>query len=81
MCKSFFQHPHKPEFGLLFDIDGVLVRGKKVLPTARDAIRQLVNSNGQFWVPSIFVTNAGNSLRQSKAKQLSEWLDAEVLLC
>ena len=29
-------------------------------------------------VPTIFVTNAGNSLRQEKADKLSEWLDIPI---
>lgn len=68
----------EPEFGILFDIDGVLVRGKKVLPFAPSAFERLVNSDGKFRVPTVFVTNAGNSLRQSKADQLSNWLGVEV---
>ena len=33
---------------------------------------------GKFRVPTVFVTNAGNTLRQTKADQLSEWLKVEV---
>ena len=44
----------------MFDIDGVLVRGKEVLPAAIQAFRKLVDKNGQFRVPVIFVTNAGS---------------------
>uniref|UniRef100_A0A8U7M581 Haloacid dehalogenase-like hydrolase domain-containing 5 n=1 Tax=Corvus moneduloides TaxID=1196302 RepID=A0A8U7M581_CORMO len=63
-----------PSFGFLFDIDGVLVRGKTPIPAARTAFRKLVNSQGQFLVPVVFVTNAGNCLRQEKADQLSHLL-------
>lgn len=71
------------DFGFLFDIDGVIVRGKKLLPSAKDAFRMLIDENGKFKVPVLFVTNAGNTLRQKKAKALSDWLDIEVfyLLC
>ncbi len=31
-----------------------------------------------FCVPTIFVTNAGNSLRQEKADKLSEWLNIPI---
>ena len=72
------QQKHLPSFGLLFDIDGVLVRGRKVLPTAQAAFQRLVDSNGEFRVPTVFVTNAGNALRREKANKLSEWLDTEV---
>ncbi|KAL4227160.1 Haloacid dehalogenase-like hydrolase domain-containing 5 [Mactra antiquata] len=69
----------KVDFGFLFDIDGVIVRGKKLLPSAKDAFRMLIDENGKFKVPVLFVTNAGNTLRQNKAKALSEWLDIEIV--
>lgn len=88
MCFFFFQSTYIPylylqegkkaDFGFLFDIDGVFVRGKKVLPQARDAIRLLVDEKGKFRHPVLFVTNAGNTLRQNKAAALSGWLDVEV---
>lgn len=67
----------KCQFGFIFDIDGVIVRGRKPLPTAREAFQLLVRDK-QFTVPTLFVTNAGNSLRSRKAQQLSEWLGIEV---
>ncbi|CAL8129694.1 unnamed protein product [Orchesella dallaii] len=66
------------KFGLLFDIDGVIVRGRKVLPFAPEAFRHLLDGNGNFRVPTVFVTNAGNLLRHDKAVQLSKWLDTEI---
>uniref|UniRef100_A0A8B9G858 Haloacid dehalogenase-like hydrolase domain-containing 5 n=1 Tax=Amazona collaria TaxID=241587 RepID=A0A8B9G858_9PSIT len=63
-----------PSFGFLFDIDGVLVRGKTPIPAAKTAFQKLVNSQGQFVAPVVFVTNAGNCLRQEKAAQLSQLL-------
>uniref|UniRef100_A0A8U8AT15 Uncharacterized protein n=1 Tax=Geospiza parvula TaxID=87175 RepID=A0A8U8AT15_GEOPR len=69
------QHPSLlPSFGFLFDIDGVLVRGRTPIPAARAAFGKLVNPQGQFLVPVVFVTNAGNCLRQKKAEQLSHLL-------
>jgi ribonucleotide monophosphatase NagD (HAD superfamily) len=65
-------------FGLLFDIDGVIVRGKEVLSSAPKAFQKLVDKHGKFRIPTVFVTNSGNSLRHQKAKQLSEWLGIEV---
>ncbi|NWY19197.1 HDHD5 hydrolase, partial [Aphelocoma coerulescens] len=67
-----------PSFGFLFDIDGVLVRGKTPIPAARTAFRKLVNSQGQFLVPVVFVTNAGNCLCQEKADQLSHLLGVPI---
>ncbi|CAF4142078.1 unnamed protein product [Rotaria socialis] len=68
----------EPHFGLLFDIDGVLTRGRKLLPYTRDAFRKLVTTSGQFRVPTVFVTNAGNELRSSKAAKLSQILGIPV---
>ncbi|XP_026775162.2 haloacid dehalogenase-like hydrolase domain-containing 5 [Pangasianodon hypophthalmus] len=65
-------------FGLLFDIDGVLVRGKTPIPAAKQCFRNLVDGNGKYKVPVVFVTNAGNSVRQTKAEQLSHLLEVEV---
>ena len=71
----------KPGFGFLFDIDGVILRGKKVLPSAIQAFKSLTDGKGRFRVPCIFVTNAGNTLRQNKAAQLSDLLGVEVRIC
>ncbi|NXT35183.1 HDHD5 hydrolase, partial [Pelecanoides urinatrix] len=67
-----------PSFGFLFDIDGVLVRGKTPIPAAKTAFQKLINSQGQFLVPVVFVTNAGNCLRQKKADQLSHLLGVPI---
>jgi len=32
-----------PDFGILFDIDGVIVRGKRVLPSSPEAFKLLVD--------------------------------------
>ncbi|KAL7858069.1 hypothetical protein AOLI_G00181710 [Acnodon oligacanthus] len=65
-------------FGLLFDIDGVLVRGRTPIPAAKQCFRKLVDGNGKYKVPVVFVTNAGNCVRQTKAEQLSHLLEVEV---
>ncbi|XP_069048123.1 haloacid dehalogenase-like hydrolase domain-containing 5 [Lepisosteus oculatus] len=67
-----------PSFGLLFDIDGVLVRGRTPIPAAKTCFQKLVDGAGRFRVPVVFVTNAGNCLRQAKAEELSHLLDVEV---
>jgi len=64
--------------GLLFDIDGVILRGKRVIPAAKAAMERLTDSNGKFTVPTVFVTNAGNSLCKTKADQLSKALDMDI---
>uniref|UniRef100_A0A8C6UL83 Haloacid dehalogenase like hydrolase domain containing 5 n=1 Tax=Neogobius melanostomus TaxID=47308 RepID=A0A8C6UL83_9GOBI len=65
-------------FGLLFDIDGVLVRGRTPIPEAKQCFRKLVDHNGKYKVPVVFVTNAGNCMRQTKAEHLSHILETEV---
>ncbi|KAF7236851.1 Haloacid dehalogenase-like hydrolase domain-containing 5 [Varanus komodoensis] len=67
-----------PSFGFLFDIDGVLLRGRLVIPAAKKAFQKLTDSKGQFRVPVAFVTNAGNCSRDSKAEELSEALGFKV---
>ncbi|KFP40859.1 Cat eye syndrome critical region protein 5, partial [Chlamydotis macqueenii] len=47
-------------------------------PAAKTAFQKLVNSQGQFLVPVVFVTNAGNCLRQEKADQLSHLLGVPI---
>uniref|UniRef100_H2Z419 Haloacid dehalogenase-like hydrolase domain-containing 5 n=1 Tax=Ciona savignyi TaxID=51511 RepID=H2Z419_CIOSA len=65
-------------FGLLFDIDGVLVRGKTPIPAAREMFKRLTNPDGRFKVPTVFVTNAGNALARTKADQLSNAMGVEI---
>lgn len=76
--KCFGSQGGQPEFGLLFDIDGVIVRGKKVIKSVPESFQKLVDRNGTFRVPTVFVTNAGNALRHDRAKQLTNWLGVEV---
>ncbi|KAL0967990.1 hypothetical protein UPYG_G00260710 [Umbra pygmaea] len=70
--------PGKGSFGLLFDIDGVLVRGRTPIPAAKQIFRNLVDRKGKYKMPVVFVTNAGNSMRQTKAEQLSHLMEVEV---
>ncbi|XP_017274325.1 haloacid dehalogenase-like hydrolase domain-containing 5 [Kryptolebias marmoratus] len=65
-------------FGLLFDIDGVLVRGRTPIPAAKQCFKNLVDRNGKYKVPVVFVTNAGNCMRHTKAEHLSHLLEVEV---
>ncbi|XP_046835335.1 haloacid dehalogenase-like hydrolase domain-containing 5 [Vespa crabro] len=68
----------KPKFGLLFDIDGVIVRGKNVLPPVVESFKKLRGEDGKFRVPTVFVTNSGNALRSQKAADLSKWIGFEI---
>ena len=63
--------------GFVFDIDGVLVRGRAVLPMARQAMSRLC-CRGEWSVPVVFLTNGGGVLESTKARQLSEMLNVPV---
>ena len=65
------------DFGILFDIDGVIARGSTPLNAAIHAIRCLQDENGDMKVPVAFVTNAVNR-SQDKAAQIQQWLGMQV---
>ncbi|KAJ0400468.1 hypothetical protein P43SY_004817 [Pythium insidiosum] len=71
---SFSSASTGPSFGIAFDIDGVLVRGGKELPRARDIILRLREDN----VPHIFLTNGGGCMEAEKAANLGRALDLEI---
>ncbi|XP_059185734.1 haloacid dehalogenase-like hydrolase domain-containing 5 [Centropristis striata] len=64
--------------GVLFDVDGVLLRGGSVIPAAQRAFRKLLDQNNNFLFPVVFVTNAGSCQRHDKAQQLSHLLDVQI---
>ncbi|CAK8674457.1 haloacid dehalogenase-like hydrolase domain-containing 5 [Clavelina lepadiformis] len=68
----------KPKFGVMFDIDGVLLRGKTPIPNAASALKSLMDyTQREFNVPCVFCTN-GFGLREVKAATLSEKLGVNV---
>ncbi|CAF0844390.1 unnamed protein product [Brachionus calyciflorus] len=66
------------DFGFVFDIDGVLVRGKTLLPQTKHMIKLLTDKHGNFKIPTIFLTNAGNELKGSKAAKMSKLLGIKI---
>lgn len=76
-CIPFIQ----PSFGLLFDIDGVLLRGSTPIPEALVAMDLLKGRNGKLRVPIAFVTNACGDIK-SKSEQLSSIfkIDASLMI-
>lgn len=67
---------------MVLDIDGVILRGNKVIPGAKEALEKLVKAK----IPFIFVSNGGGLLEEVKADQLSAKLHQhirkeQVLLC
>ncbi len=63
-----------PEFGFVFDIDGVLIRGWDLLPNAKESLRKVHDSG----VPYLFVTNNGMDTEDERAKILSKQFDIPV---
>lgn len=67
----------QPDFGILFDVDGVLARGSNALDPAVQAMRLLADDNGHLRIPIAFVTNATNR-SQDKAAQIQKWFGLQV---
>uniref|UniRef100_A0A1I8JNP8 Cat eye syndrome critical region protein 5 n=1 Tax=Macrostomum lignano TaxID=282301 RepID=A0A1I8JNP8_9PLAT len=75
-----FAQPPPPqiEFGLLFDIDGVIALGLNPLPQAVEMMKLLVSpETGLPVVPYAFVTN-GCAKGDSKARMMSKWFNATI---
>ena len=74
--RRLFATARKPtiDLGIAFDIDGVLIKGKTVLPQAQRVIKTLYNAR----IPYIFLTNGGGVSEQSKAHELTTKLGIEV---
>ncbi|KYR01189.1 hypothetical protein DLAC_02306 [Tieghemostelium lacteum] len=66
------------EFGIVFDIDGVLMKDGQIISTAKKALNLLIDSNGKAKVPYVFVTNNGGFSEKEKAKKISKVLDFNV---
>ncbi|KAL5014498.1 hypothetical protein ScPMuIL_008768 [Solemya velum] len=67
----------EPDFGILFDVDGVLARGSNPLDPAVQAMGLLSDDSGHLRVPVAFVTNATNR-SQDKAGQIQKWFGIQV---
>ncbi|XP_039972254.1 haloacid dehalogenase-like hydrolase domain-containing 5 [Xiphias gladius] len=82
-CRGFLQQTLRymsasRQAGILFDVDGVLLRGGSVIPAARRAFQKLLDHNNNFLFPVVFVTNAGSCQRHHKSQQLSHLLDVQI---
>ncbi|VDK76163.1 unnamed protein product [Dibothriocephalus latus] len=69
----------QPNFGLLFDIDGVLLRGSTPIPEAKVAMDLLKGKDGKLRVPIAFVTNS-MSQPEVKRKQLESTFNIQLEL-
>ncbi|KAF9134771.1 hypothetical protein BGW39_005858 [Mortierella sp. 14UC] len=57
-----------PRFNIAFDIDGVLIKGKQVIPQTRRALELLQENK----IPYVFLTNGGGMPESEKAEQLTK---------
>lgn len=71
--KRFLQSSSR-NIAFAFDIDGVLLRSKKPIPGAGDALR-LLNQNK---IPYILLTNGGGYLEKERTDFVSKVLDVEI---
>ena len=71
---KIFSISFKPQFGLLFDIDGVIARGSTPLPAAIEGLQKLTDGAGNFVVPVAFVTNGCNTSSQKRKPSLNGWV-------
>jgi HAD superfamily hydrolase (TIGR01456 family) len=66
-------------YGFAFDIDGVLLHGKQVLPQALRAMSKLYTPDKSSpKIPLAFITNGGGMTERRKAHQLEQLLDVAV---
>lgn len=70
-------HKEQPNFGICFDVDGVLARGTIPLPQAVACFKKLTSPKGELAVPITFVTNALNR-NVDKAGQIQEWMGVPI---
>lgn len=69
--RRFFQ---RSDIAFVFDIDGVLLRGSKPLPTAKPAL-ELLN---KYKIPFILLTNGGGVTESSRASFLSSSIGVPI---
>lgn len=65
-------------FGLLVDIDGVLIRGSRTIPGTVEAFDKLSDHKGNLKHPVVFLTNGSYRSEDAKAEELSEKLKVNI---
>ncbi|KAJ7668457.1 HAD-like domain-containing protein [Mycena polygramma] len=69
----------KPPLAFVFDIDGVLIRGEDVLPSAKRALSMLEGSNPlNMKLPYILLTNGGGINEKERCAKLSGKLGFKI---
>ncbi|GBC04571.1 hypothetical protein RclHR1_05750003 [Rhizophagus clarus] len=78
---SFRCHSTSPtcNYGVCLDIDGVLIRGSKVIPETRTALKFLSGENtAKKKIPFILLTNGGGITEKERADELSKMFDFNI---
>ncbi|KAF2938679.1 mitochondrial hydrolase YKR070W isoform X2 [Oryza sativa Japonica Group] len=70
--------PARPSFGIAFDIDGVILRGRSPIGGSPQAIRRLYSEDGTLKIPFLFLTNGGGVPEHKRAQELSELLGVNI---
>ncbi|WKY07124.1 hypothetical protein Q1695_006939 [Nippostrongylus brasiliensis] len=65
-------------FGIVLDIDGVLLRGRELLPRVKEAFNLITDESHRFAIPTVFLTNGTNCMRKEKAEKLSQHLGFKI---
>ncbi|XVE68983.1 hypothetical protein DITRI_Ditri09bG0113900 [Diplodiscus trichospermus] len=66
-------------FGIAFDIDGVILRGRVPVGGSRQVLRRLYGDSGELIVPYLFLTNGGGIPETKQANELSELLGVNIM--
>ncbi|KAG8645193.1 hypothetical protein MANES_10G040600v8 [Manihot esculenta] len=73
------QEKRYSSFGIAFDIDGVILRGRVPIGGSPQALRRLYGDSGSLKVPFLFLTNGGGIPECRRAIELSEILGVKIL--
>ncbi|XP_029120274.1 mitochondrial hydrolase YKR070W isoform X1 [Elaeis guineensis] len=69
---------NRPSFGIAFDIDGVILRGRTPIGGSPQALRRLYRDDGTLKIPFLFLTNGGGVPESKRASELSELLGIQI---
>ncbi|KAH7537345.1 hypothetical protein FEM48_Zijuj03G0082700 [Ziziphus jujuba var. spinosa] len=83
-CRAFrsyskIQSTPKRCFGIAFDIDGVILRGRVPIGGSPRALKRLYGDSGALNIPFLFLTNGGGIPESSRANELGELLGVRIL--
>ncbi|XP_028125731.1 uncharacterized protein YKR070W-like isoform X3 [Camellia sinensis] len=71
--------PERSSFGIAFDIDGVILRGRVPIGGSPQSLRRLYGDSGTLKIPFLFLTNGGGIPESRRASELSNLLGVKIL--